>query len=92
MRRSSSATTREQSRRRWRAFLVPQWKTIKARGTLSDREVLVLELRIGIVSDVAATTEQIARRLHCTGATVTALERRALTKLRESLHVKEIPT
>jgi DNA-directed RNA polymerase sigma subunit (sigma70/sigma32) len=71
---------------------LPQWKSIKRSGVLSDREALVLELRIGLVSDVAIATSQIAHRLGCSERTIADLERSAYGKIRARLHVEGFPS
>jgi len=73
-----TTAAREASRRRWRAFLKPHWPTIKTR--LTANEARVLELRLGIGSDVPVTQAQIVRRLQLSIVTVSKLEKSARRK------------
>lgn len=83
--RRSSAREREAWRRRYRAFVAPHWRRITAE-VLESREAKVLSLRLGIVSDVGLSHEQIARRLHLTSGSISKIEKRALTKVLAALH------
>lgn len=82
---SSSARAREEDRRRWRAAILPVWPTLKRR--LSGREAMVLNLRLGLVSNVPLSQAQIARRLGLTANGIAAIEERAKAKIRAAVHL-----
>ena len=74
-----SARNREADRRVLRDRLLPAWTRLR-RDVLSEREALVLSLRVGIVSDRPFTHEVIARRLQLSKASIVKIERGALRK------------
>jgi DNA-directed RNA polymerase sigma subunit (sigma70/sigma32) len=84
MKRSVSASTREQERSRWRSRILPHWRHLE-REVLTEEEAKVLGLRLGVVSDVGLSQRQIARRLHVCEHSVVNIERRAFAKVREVL-------
>jgi DNA-directed RNA polymerase sigma subunit (sigma70/sigma32) len=81
-----SSHAREAERKRWRAFLKPQWARV--REILSEREERILSLRLGIVNDLPITLEAIGRRFHINGSTAGQIEIRALSKVKAALKIE----
>lgn len=90
MRKHKSAVAREAWRQRWRPFVLGQWKHLSTE-VLEAREARVLGLRLGLVSNVALSHRQIARRMHTSSTTIATLERRAIAKVTAALHLEGRP-
>lgn len=85
----TSAAAREDDRRRWRAFLRPQWAKVAA--VLSHTEERVLSLRLGLTNDAACSHEVIARRLGLSQGSINQIEARARRKVKAALKVEGNP-
>ena len=77
---------REVKRQALRAALVAEWRRLK-RDVLSEREALVLNLRVGL-SGGPLTQEATARRLGLAVGSIAPNEKRALAKTTAALNLE----